>query len=93
MPVTLALPLGFERRRTERQRRWRRVVVGALVALGVGLLAAGFWLPAKAELAQHLLNRAWNRAAAGDPAAKPWPWAGPTRSPSRVSHCPAAASR
>jgi sortase A len=75
MPVTLALPLRLERRRTERQRRWRRAAVGALIALGVGLLAAGFWLPAKAELAQHLLNRAWHRAAAGDSAAKPWPWA------------------
>jgi sortase A len=46
-----------------------------LIALGVALLAAGFWLPAKAELAQHLLNRAWQRATAGDSAARPWPWA------------------
>ena len=75
MPVMLTLPLGLERRPRRRQRRWRRWAVGLLVALGVALLAAGFWLPAKAELAQHLLNRAWNRTTEGDAAAKPWPWA------------------
>lgn len=75
MPVILTLPSGFQRHRSARQRRWRRAVVAALIALGAALLAAGFWMPAKAEVAQHLLNRAWNRAAAGDTAAKPWPWA------------------
>ena len=75
MPVMLTLPLGLEHRPRARQRRWRRWAVGLLLALGVGLLAAGFWLPAKAELAQHLLNRAWNRTTEGDTAAKPWPWA------------------
>ncbi len=75
MPVMLTLPLGLERRPRRRQRRLRRLAVGALIALGVALLAAGFWLPAKAELAQHLLNRAWHRTTVGDAAAKPWPWA------------------
>ena len=75
MPVTLTLPLGLERRPRVRQRRVRRLTIGALIALGVALLAAGFWLPAKAELAQHLLNRAWHRTAGGDATAKPWPWA------------------
>jgi len=75
MPVTLTLPLGLERRRRVRPRRLRRLVVGALIALGAALLAAGFWLPAKAELAQHLLNRAWDRTIDGDAEAKPWPWA------------------
>jgi sortase A len=75
MPVTVTLPLGFARRPRVRQRRLRRLVLGALIALGVALLAAGFWLPAKAELAQHLLNRAWDRTTDGDAAAKPWPWA------------------
>jgi sortase A len=46
-----------------------------LITLGAALLAAGFWLPAKAELAQQLLNRAWQRTTEGDAAAKPWPWA------------------
>jgi sortase A len=75
MPVLLTLPLRIEARRRVRQRRRRRWAIGALLALGLALLAAGFWMPAKAELAQHLLNRAWHRTAAGDAAAKPWPWA------------------
>lgn len=33
------------------------------------------WIPVKAELAQHLLERAWSRTLAGEPDAKPWPWA------------------
>jgi sortase A len=33
------------------------------------------WIPVKAELAQHLLERAWLRTLAGEPDAKPWPWA------------------
>jgi len=75
MPVTLTLPLGLDRRPRVRQRRLRRLAFGALIALGVALLAAGFWLPAKAELAQQLLNRAWQRTTDGDTMAKPWPWA------------------
>jgi len=75
MPVTLTIPLGLARRPRVRRRRLRRLALGALIALGVALLAAGFWLPAKAELAQHLLNRAWDRTTDGDAAAKPWPWA------------------
>ena len=53
MPVTLTLPLGLERRPRVRRRRLRRLAWGALLALGAVLLAAGFWLPAKAELAGH----------------------------------------
>ena len=75
MPVTLTIPLGLAHRPRVRRRRLRRLALGALIALGVALLAAGFWLPAKAELAQHLLNRAWDRTTDGDAAAKPWPWA------------------
>jgi len=46
----------------------------------VSLTAAVFlmdalWIPVKAELAQHLLERAWLRTLAGEPNAKPWPWA------------------
>jgi sortase A len=33
------------------------------------------WIPVKAELAQHLLERSWLRALEGEPDAKPWPWA------------------
>jgi sortase A len=75
MPVILTLPLGLERRPRARRRRLARLTIGAPIALGVALFAAGFWLPAKAELAQHLLNHAWQRTTTGDAAAKPWPWA------------------
>jgi sortase A len=75
MPVMLTLPLRLERRPRLRQRRLRRLAVGTLIALGLALLAAGFWLPVKAELAQQLLNRAWHRTTVGDTAARPWPWA------------------
>jgi sortase A len=33
------------------------------------------WIPVKAELAQHLLERSWLRTLAGETDAKPWPWA------------------
>ena len=75
MPVTVTLPLDLKRRPRVRRRRGRRLAIAALVALGAALLAAGFWLPAKAELAQHLLNHAWQRTTEGDEAARPWPWA------------------
>lgn len=57
-----------------RGRRRRTWLVG-LLALGAALLAAGLWLPAKAELAQHLLSRAWAETHEGRARAKPWPWA------------------
>lgn len=76
VPLAVSLPLHFDLRLRTR-RRWRRLLVAALVALAAALLAAGFWLPAKAELAQHLLNRAWvdTAASGGAVTAHPWPWA------------------
>lgn len=54
----------------------RRVTIGLLVVLGVGLLLQGLWIPAKAVVAQVLLERAWedSKASGGAPV-KPWPWA------------------
>lgn len=53
-----------------------RVVLAAiLAAAGGGALAQAAWIPAKAALAQVLIERAWVRAAAGEPEARPWPWA------------------
>ena len=75
MPLAVTLPLHIDLRLRPRRRRWRRLAVCLLIALAAALLTMGFWLPVKAELAQQLLNRAWERTAAGDPAAKPWPWA------------------
>jgi len=49
----------------------------ALVLVGLGAVSVGgaLYIPAKAALAQVLLDRAWARARAGDAHAKPWPWA------------------
>ncbi len=49
----------------------------ALTLAGLGLWQGGeaAWIHAKALLAQALLERAWARTLAGEPAARPWPWA------------------
>ena len=54
----------------------RRVTIGLLVVLGLGLLLQGLWIPAKAVVAQMLLEHAWedSKASGGAPV-KPWPWA------------------
>lgn len=47
-----------------------------LCLLTGGVLAAkGAWIPAKAVLAQHLLERSWQRAQRGEGVVKPWSWA------------------
>ncbi len=53
-------------------RRWAWIVpaLAALWALG----SAG-WIHAKAELAQWLLQHAWEQTLAGREAVRPWPWA------------------
>ena len=38
-------------------------------------LGQGAYIYAKAELAQLLIERAWQRALAGEAAPRPWPWA------------------
>ncbi|MGU3468662.1 class GN sortase [Methylobacterium sp. C33D] len=60
----------------------RRTVTGlgrALAALltlaGLGLAAQAAWIPAKAALAQVLLERAFARTLVEGRAARPWPWA------------------
>ena len=49
--------------------------VAALLALGFWQLGQGAYIPAKAWLAQELMQRAWLRASAGEDRAAPWPWA------------------
>lgn len=74
--ITLTLPLGLARRQRARQQRLRRLAIAALVAIGAALLAIGLYLPAKAAVAQQLLNRAWVAAQRNhDAIARPWPWA------------------
>jgi sortase A len=74
--ITLTLPLGLARRRRGRQLRLRRLAIVTLVAMGAALLAIGLYLPAKAALAQQLLNRAWVATQRNhDAIVHPWPWA------------------
>jgi len=51
------------------------VLAAILAAAGSGAVAQAAWIPAKAVLAQVLIERAWTRAAAGAADARPWPWA------------------
>ncbi|CAO4134828.1 class GN sortase [Methylorubrum extorquens] len=46
-----------------------------LTAAGLVLLAQAAWIPAKAALAQVLLERAFARTLAEGAPARPWPWA------------------
>lgn len=39
------------------------------------LLVQAMWIPAKAVLAQWLIERSWQEVLAGDNEARPWPWA------------------
>lgn len=47
----------------------------AVLVTAAFFLADALWIPAKAELAQFLLERAWQQNLAGQEQAKPWPWA------------------
>jgi sortase A len=56
----------------------RSLTLGAALVLavaGAAFAGQGAWIYAKAQLAQLLIERAWQRALAGEPAPKPWPWA------------------
>jgi sortase A len=46
-----------------------------LLCLGFWQLGQGAYIPAKAWLAQELMQRAWDRAADDSSRAVPWPWA------------------
>ena len=50
-------------------------IVAALLCLGFWQFGHGAYIPAKAWLAQELMQRAWDRAAAGEERVAPWPWA------------------
>ncbi len=46
-----------------------------LFSFGFWQFGQGIYLTAKAQVAQVLLEKAWQKTLAGDPNAKPWPWA------------------
>ena len=54
------------------RRHW---VLAAVILTAAILLFDAIWIPVKADLAQHLLEKSWLRTLAGEPDAKPWPWA------------------
>ena len=53
----------------------RRWLARALMATALVLAAHAAWLPAKAALAQQLLQSSWQAAQADGRAHRPWPWA------------------
>ena len=60
--------------------RWRtrplwKLLVACLLCLGFWQLGQGAYIPAKAWLAQELMQRAWTRAADDSDRQQPWPWA------------------
>lgn len=70
--VECALP------RVQAQARRKRVLpwlVAFLALAGALQFGQGIYIHAKAQLAQILLERAWQRTLAGEKAVKPWPWA------------------
>ena len=53
----------------------KRLIVNALFLGGVLLLCQGFYMDAKAKVAQMLIAYSWQQRAAGSPPPKPWWWA------------------
>ena len=51
------------------------LLVACLLCLGFWQLGQGAYIPAKAWLAQELMQRAWTRTGSGEVRATPWPWA------------------
>jgi sortase A len=49
--------------------------VACILCLGFWQLGEGAYIPAKAWLAQELMQQAWDRAARGSERPAPWPWA------------------
>ncbi len=54
------------------RRRW---VVACLLCLGFWQFGQGAYIPAKAWVAQELMQRAWQRGEDGAEQPAPWPWA------------------
>ena len=51
------------------------LLVACLLCFGFWQLGHGAYIPAKAWLAQELMQRAWVRTGSGEGRATPWPWA------------------
>ena len=55
--------------------RGSRIIVACLLCFGFWQFGQGAYIPAKAWVAQELMQRAWRRAEAGEENTAPWPWA------------------
>jgi sortase A len=53
----------------------RRLLLVCLLCVGFWQLGQGAYIPAKAWLAQELMQRAWSRGVQGIDQPAPWPWA------------------
>ena len=58
-----------------RRSGWRAAFAALLALSGLALVGQGAWIPAKAALAQVLLERAFDETLAGGRLVRPWPWA------------------
>ncbi len=56
-------------------RRAGQIVVSSLLCLGFWQFGQGAYIPAKAWLAQELMQRAWHKSEDAEQAPPPWPWA------------------
>ena len=56
-------------------RKLSRLLVACLLCFGFWQMGQGAYIPAKAWLAQELMQRAWVRTADGEARVAPWPWA------------------
>ncbi|MEM8785940.1 MAG: class GN sortase [Pseudomonadota bacterium] len=65
----------FLSRKARRRRRLGRLAGIVLLLAGLGVFAQGAYIPAKAVVAQLLLERAWALSEQTGEPAKPWPWA------------------
>lgn len=60
--------------RLVRRSRASRTVVACLFCFGFWQLGQGAYIPAKAWVAQELMQRAWRRTESDDDQVRPWPW-------------------
>jgi len=49
--------------------------LAAVIFTAAVFFIQAIWIPVKAEVAQFLLERSWQRTLTGETNAKPWPWA------------------
>jgi len=61
--------------RLDLRARASRIAVACLLCFGFWQFGQGAYIPAKAWVAQELMQRAWRRSENGEDQAAPWPWA------------------